>query len=209
MLKTFQSKLRKKNILWLFAGLPEREIVQEGWMSASMGPDYYQVPDMFTVASIQVLMMYYFHCKNSIDGGHDEDEYWPRDPYIQWKQTHLFLCLLILDIPNLIQAVQRVWSNTLSLPSCTSVSSCSFREFEAAYFSLERLNMDEIEVSKYVHMSVDHQMNSLQAAIGCPKPCQYRLPTQRISKLPICVGQQFHLILNYQSPFKSLLNSGI
>ena len=91
MLKPFQSKLRKKNILWLFAGLPEREIVQEGWMSASMGPDYYQVPDMFTVASIQVLMMYYFHCKNSIDGGHDEDEYWPRDPYIQWKQTHLFV----------------------------------------------------------------------------------------------------------------------
>ena len=52
-------------------------------MSASMGPDYYQVPDMFTVASIQVLMMYYFDCKNSIDDGHDEDEYWLRDPYIQ------------------------------------------------------------------------------------------------------------------------------
>ena len=60
-------------------------------MSASMGPDYYQVPDMFTVASIQVLMMYYFHCKNSIDEGHDENEYWPRDPHIQWKQTHLFV----------------------------------------------------------------------------------------------------------------------
>ena len=125
---------------------------------------------------------------------------------ISSESKHTFLCLLILDSPNLIQAVQRVWSNTLSLPSCTSVSSCSSREFEAAYFSLERLNMDEIEVSKYVYMSVNHQMNSLQAAIGCPKPCKYRLPTQIIPSLPMCVGQQFNLLLNYQSPFQSLSN---
>ena len=103
MLKTFQSKLRKKNILWLFAGLPEREIVQEGWMSSSMGPDHYQVPYMFTVASIQVLMMYYFDCKNSIDDGHDEDEYWPRDPYIQWKQTPLFCACWSLISPVLFK----------------------------------------------------------------------------------------------------------
>ena len=55
-------------------------------MQASMGPDYYQAPDMFTVASIQVLTMYYHHdiLASMMVNSHDEDEDWPRrDPYIQ------------------------------------------------------------------------------------------------------------------------------
>ena len=66
-------------------------------MSASMGPDYYQVPDMFAVASIQVLMMYYLHGLLASMMVMMNTKIGQGIP-VSSESKHTFLCLLILDL---------------------------------------------------------------------------------------------------------------